>query len=606
MFNIFRRIIVNFKIFEKSNSCHQDCRSEAHGMNAAKQNGPTSNDSTAGLYHRQSIIHISFVLVLLIAAVVLFTNLSGQRLWADEADTAVLARNIIEYGIPRAWDGRTFIDSDRGERTNSHLVMVSTPWVPFYVTAMSFALFGESELTARFPFALAGLATVALLYVLVLRVTGNRSAAFVAAFLLTMNPQFLLYARECRHYVLNMLLTLAMLTAFLRLAQRPREVFFVFSTVLLYHVTPLAACANLAALGALTLVHPGFASQRRAFWLRLPIVLSLTLPSLLLSWGVVKEVVTFLPGIAEAAARLSQISIEATVAIPVLSWVVLMLAVRGLLHTGDRRWLALAGFPCVVYIMVVPIVLSTTDIWVLGLRYVCALLPLAAGMSGVLVARASRGRTVPAVALVALLTFTHLGWNSLFWAFTKGNAFPTQTSASFHTPPRLFHKIVRTDLAGYVRGLFEPNPGSVSEIVEYLRFHAKPDDILITNYAWEPIYYYTDLRQGLKIMKEYSIYTVARRAGLPEYVFSVDGADWVVWRSIWENYQGYSLVSVRNQLLDRGYVLDMVHNFEDTIWENRPELNFHRFPGYGVIYSDPTRLQPYFGMIFRVRPVSPP
>lgn len=568
--------------------------------------GPASNEPTAGPHPRQSTIHVSFVLVLLIAAAALFTNLNGQHLWADEADTVVFARNIVRYGFPMAWDGRTFIDSDRGERINSHLVMVGTPWVPFYVTAASFALFGESELTARLPFALAGLATVALLYMLVLSVTGDRSAALIAALLLTMNPQFLLYARECRQYALNMLLTLVMLAAFLRLPRRPGDVFFVFSTVLLFHVNPLPACANLAALGTLTLVHPGFAPQRRAFWLRLPIVLSLTLPWLLLSRGEMKEAVTLLLGISEAAARLGQLLIEATVAVPVLAWVVLVLAARGSLHTGDRRWFALVGLPCVVYAMIVPIVLTTTDIWVFGLRYVCALLPLAAGVSGVLVSRASRGRVVPAAALVALLSFTHLGGNSLFWAFAKGGVFPTQTSASFHTPPGLLHKLVRTDLAGYVRGLFEPNPGSVSDIVEYLCSHATPDDILITNYAWEPIYFYTDLRQGLKIMETYSIYAVARQAGLPEYVFSVDGADWVVWRPFWENYQGYSFVKVRRQLLDRGYVLEPVHNFPDTIWENRPELHFHRFPGFGVIYSDPTTLKPHDGMIFRVRPVSPP
>src|SRR5262249_40368926 len=80
-------------------------------------------------------------------------------LWEDEGDTVVFARQILATGLPTAWDGRTFLDSDFGFRVEPHalgrdFVMVGTPWLPFYVTAGSFAVFGESERAARLPFAL--------------------------------------------------------------------------------------------------------------------------------------------------------------------------------------------------------------------------------------------------------------------------------------------------------------------------------------------------------------------------------------------------------------------------------------------------------------------
>src|SRR2546422_4657317 len=69
--------------------------------------------------------HWPFMLVAIIGAGLIFTNLGSGYLWADEGDTAVLASNILKFGVPRAWDGVTFMDSDFGARVNNDLVMVS-------------------------------------------------------------------------------------------------------------------------------------------------------------------------------------------------------------------------------------------------------------------------------------------------------------------------------------------------------------------------------------------------------------------------------------------------------------------------------------------------
>jgi hypothetical protein len=140
-------------------------------------------------------------------------------------DTALFARSIVQHGLPLAWDGRSFVDSDDGLRVAPHalgqpLVMVGTPWLPYYAVAASFALLGESEWAARLPFALAAIATVALLYGLVLRATGCVRPAFAAGLLLLASTQFLLYGREARSYAPNMLLTLLVLAGFLRLGER--------------------------------------------------------------------------------------------------------------------------------------------------------------------------------------------------------------------------------------------------------------------------------------------------------------------------------------------------------------------------------------------------
>src|SRR3990172_12838795 len=97
--------------------------------------------------------HWPIAVVLALAAALLFPNLGRDSLWADEGDTAVLAGSILKSGVPTAWDGVTFTDSDFGARLNDDLVMVSHPWLQYYLTAASLALFGHSAFAARLPFA---------------------------------------------------------------------------------------------------------------------------------------------------------------------------------------------------------------------------------------------------------------------------------------------------------------------------------------------------------------------------------------------------------------------------------------------------------------------
>jgi predicted membrane-bound mannosyltransferase len=89
--------------------------------------------------------------VLAVAAHLIFFDLGGPWLWEDEGDTAAFARNIVATGLPTVWDGRTFLGSDcMVPRLFGHdLVMVGAQWLPFYATAVLFALFGESNAAAR-------------------------------------------------------------------------------------------------------------------------------------------------------------------------------------------------------------------------------------------------------------------------------------------------------------------------------------------------------------------------------------------------------------------------------------------------------------------------
>ena len=529
----------------------------------------------------------ALLVLLLLALWPLFRNLGGPLLWEDEGDTAVFARRILATGLPTAWDGRIFSDSDYGFRVAPHalgrdFVMVGTPWLPFYVTAGSFALLGESAWAARLPFALAALATLALLHAFVLRATGCRRAAFAAALLLLASTQFLRYARECRSYALNMLFTMAVLYGFLRLGARRRDPWLAVAAVLLFHSQILPAAIAFAACAALALLHPRFRSRLPAFLRRVPWVVAFTVPWLLLGWSAVATNWTPLERGVDLPARAMQLGVESTVAIPWLLWLVAGPRLWRSFREGDRDLLAIAACYVIAVFALLPLTLSQDILLAVGLRYVCGLLPVAAAVTGLVVARASDGRPLRFAALLVLLAATELAGNALPWLALGGGSgqLPIPGHPFVSVPGETSAKLFNATWWRFVRGLDAPNPGTVSSLVGFVDGAVGPDDVLVTNFSWDDLSFYTNRRQGFRIAPEATaVRDAAKAAGLPAYLFGLDDARWLIWRQAADPLPGMSFERVRATLEASGARLEPVARFRESLWENRPELHWHRFPG---------------------------
>ena len=141
--------------------------------------------------------------VVFLAAVVRLVGLGTPSLWLDEAFSHLFAT----LPLPLAWEA----------------MLVDAVHPPLYYLLLRpwLALAGESEFALRFPSAVAGVLTVALLY-RVGRVWLGERAAFWAALLLALNPFHLWYSQEARMYALLALLSLAVLWAFVRALPRRR------------------------------------------------------------------------------------------------------------------------------------------------------------------------------------------------------------------------------------------------------------------------------------------------------------------------------------------------------------------------------------------------
>jgi 4-amino-4-deoxy-L-arabinose transferase-like glycosyltransferase len=546
--------------------------------------------------------HWPLAAILALAAALILPNLGRDHLWSDEGDTAVLARNILRDGVPTAWDGVTFTDSDYGARLSPDLVMVSSPWMQYYVAAAAFALLGESPFAARLPFALLGLLTIALAYALAWQSTRHRWTSATAALLLTLSVQFLLYARQSRHYTLHAALTCLLLWQFTSLRTWRDSLLFALTGILLFHSHPIGL-APIAVLGAMAIWYRPYQEHRTAYLRALPIMGMFIVPWFALARQGYGEATAMLSDGATFVPRMLQYLVEvgSVTSIVGASVLALSLAMRRLpaepgrnrrAHRGsalaaipdDARHLAVAMLAILAAYGVFMAVTQPRDmIWSVGVRYTPAVLPFLAVIVAVLIAAASRGNWRPWLLMLLVFGFTKVG-RLTPWTFWQEPTVLRAAPVTFHLPERLADRWLRTGQVAYVESLFKTSPGTTTLVSDFLNEHASSDDVVVTNYGWEPLYFHTGLRQGMSVLPKYPVYEAARAKGLPDYVFSPSGARWIVWRAAWGPYRGHALDRLLTELTAGGVKATLVATFPETMWENRENIHFRRFADGRYIY----------------------
>jgi hypothetical protein len=152
-----------------------------------------------------------------IAAALVLTDLGDPALWQDEAQTALLAQSVLEFGVPLGFDGRNHASQELGKEYAGSGAWLWHTWLSFYLTAASFASFGQTTFAARLPFALCGVASAALCYGVARRWWRDRAAALAAGLTCALSVPFLILSRQCRYYSLAALCCLVGLDAYARL-----------------------------------------------------------------------------------------------------------------------------------------------------------------------------------------------------------------------------------------------------------------------------------------------------------------------------------------------------------------------------------------------------
>src|ERR1700737_3771909 len=213
-----------------------------------------------------------------------------------------------------------------------------------------------------------------------------------------------------------------------------------------------------------------------------------------------------------------------------------------------------------------------------GMRYWSPVLPLAAMAAAIIIVKASRGNALIWLSLLFVFGLTKLAQLTPWVAANPSGLIRLgKYSVGAHVPAKMVDRFLGVGLLIYVRDLWRENPGTVAKSCKFLRENAKSGDVLIVNYAMEPTYFYTRLTPPTGILRQYPVYQAARELGLPEYVFGVDHVRWIVWRSAWETGPGYAINDVIREIVERGGQITGMMEMEETVWENREDIHFHRF-----------------------------
>jgi mannosyltransferase len=141
--------------------------------------------------------------LIVLAAALRLSTLTQQSFWYDEAFTPV---HVLHAGL--------------GATLSSVVHTENTPPLWYLLAWFDARLFGDGALALRLPSALAGIATVPVVWAIA-RELGGRRAALIAAALVAVNPLFIWYSQEARAYGLFVLLAALAMLCFVRLLRAP-------------------------------------------------------------------------------------------------------------------------------------------------------------------------------------------------------------------------------------------------------------------------------------------------------------------------------------------------------------------------------------------------
>jgi len=144
----------------------------------------------------------------LLAAVLRFATLGEQSFWYDEAFTPV---HVLHSGL--------------GATLHSVVHTENTPPLWYLIAWVDVRIFGDGAIALRFPSALAGVATVPVVWAICERLGGRsgvgRRAAVMAAAIVAVDPLFVWYSQEARAYGLFVLLGALTMLGFVRVLEAP-------------------------------------------------------------------------------------------------------------------------------------------------------------------------------------------------------------------------------------------------------------------------------------------------------------------------------------------------------------------------------------------------
>lgn len=496
-------------------------------MAKRKRVPPVISDDPAGWWRDPILWAITAL-----AALLLLWNLGGRCLWQDEAETALLGRNILHYGKPVASDGINVVSQEAGHEFGADHVWRWSPWVQLYLAAAGLKVAGDSTFGARLPFALIAIFVIPLTYLLARRVYESILIARFAALALTTSVWFLLHARQSRWHAPAYLLACVILLAVFECRRSIAwTVILALSGAALFYTNYFVAICFLVAIAVAS---PLLKVHRR-------LIAGLAAAALLSIPGVIYFNVLGKAGVGGThASAWTQFWIYAVQFLVFLAPLPLVVIAAWTDHRPATRFFFAVTIAMCVMLAFAP--------WAM-FRYVTILFPVAALLTGVALAWLMRKNAIAGWVAVALLVLT-----SVLHRFPLGYM-QLDAAKQFDDPP--------SPLVAYVQELVSPPREPECVVADYLRAHASPGDTVLATYGDLVLQFYTRM------------HVVGGMQGQP---LPAD-PDWIIGRSFIRSTEPGKDFSVRrfvNTQVD-GSRYAMVASPPDPCIPGNPDPAFHSF-----------------------------
>lgn len=471
------------------------------------------------------------MLLLALGAVLLFANLGNGVLWQDEAETAVLARRVLQFGYPVADDGQNLLEVPSAYAHGPGAAWVYSPWLPFYLLAGAFAAFGESTWVARATFAAFGWLTLTLTWRLAKRLTSDVTVHRLSVALLAGSVAFLLHMRQARYYSLTAALVVASCLAYLHFEAAPaRRTALGVGALLaaLFHVNFGAMAPVVAAMGWHQLRWGSRRSRRYAAEGAL-LAGALTVPWLAACYRPGYVQAFSLPRVWDHLEYYVRVTNKYLIPIAAMAVVTLAAAIAKLRPRGRvslppaRQWMFLAA---VVVLQAVLLLVPDQR----HLRYLIPVLPLFAIAEAFWLAAAIRRHRLGGAVLAALAIATLV----------------------LHTGQP------RAPLAEFAGELTHEYRGPMDGVIEHLRQHARPGETVKIPYDDRTVMFYMP----------------ALIVQPPSRFMDSGDADWIVIRRDWIPEEFF--FSAVYQRLERTHEQTKL-DAPDVLWQNREDPGTHQY-----------------------------
>ena len=499
------------------------------------------------------------LIILALGAFLLLFGLDNRPFWQDEAETAGLAKNVLKYGVPRAYDGVNIISQEQGREYDRNFLWRWSPWLQIYVTAAAFRLGGLTTFAGRLPFALFGLGCIFLVYRLVRHNFGDRTWALCAATLLTCSVPFLLFARQCRYYSLGAFFTLMSLYTFREEWQSrfSTALLLCLSIGFLFYTNYLLFFSYVipAFLIGIWLYPQEFPLKRTAI-----IILSILIiivPGLFLFRIQEQSQIINLIAIPKNLENYFRDLIQFMIPLPIAAyllwrWRRVFWTRAGIPEESGEKFILFLGLIIVGNIIFLSLAPQCEY------RYVVHLYPLAAIILGWVIVRAWRYDKISGVLLALLLFFTN--WLCLVpMEWLQINNRPNYTNRHMLTYPNL-------PLWLFLAELFTPYPDVNGNFIRFFQTQARPGDIILTTYGDLPLQFYTPFQVI---------------GGLQGKISPSRAPDWVVSRYELRYKRNYHLQDserfIREKLSLAADYQAIILPWEDEPFGNRADPYHHRF-----------------------------